>query len=122
MKFTDDGQHLAVASADNVIQYLDSNALDKPGPVFNCHKDIVRSIDLSHDCKYLLSTGDDKTCKLWSLKKTNEILIDMNGIKISDSRVILYEWIDLLNILHMILMMCFMLCIELSIQEGNCSR
>ena len=100
MKFSDDGQNLAVVSADNVIQYLDASSLDKPGPVYNCHKDIVRSVDLSHDCKYLLSTSDDKTCKLWSLKKTNEILIDIKSIKISDSKVLYIDYITGMAVGH----------------------
>ena len=87
MKFSGDGQNLALACADNVIQYLSTNTLDKPGTVFNCHRDIVRSIDVSHDCKYLLSTSDDKTCKLWSVKKSNELLIDVSSLKTSNSQV-----------------------------------
>ena len=87
MKYSDDGQNLAVATADNIVQYLAASNLDKPGLVFNAHTDIVRSIDLSHDCKYLLSTGDDKTCKLWSLKKPTDPLIDISSIKISESQV-----------------------------------
>ncbi len=87
MKFADDGSHLAVSTSDNVIQYLNSSNLDKPGPVFNVHKNIVRSIDVSHDCKYLLSTGEDRTCKLWSVKKSNGLLIDIAALKMANSQV-----------------------------------
>ena len=91
MKYSDDGQNLAVATADNIIQYLTATNLEKPGFVFNGHAEIVRSIDLSHDCKYLFSTSDDKTCKLWSLKKPTDPLIDIRSIKISESQVIQNE-------------------------------
>ena len=71
-----------------MIQYLNASNLDKPGPVFSGHKESIRSIDISHDCKYLLSTSDDKTCKLWSLKNPNDILLDLQTIKLNDSKVI----------------------------------
>ena len=87
MKFSDDGQNLAIGSGDNSIQYISVNNLDKPGLIYNCHKDIIRSIDISHDCKYLLSSSDDKTCKLWSLKNSNDLLIDISTIKTSGSQV-----------------------------------
>ncbi len=67
MKFSADGQNLCVSSADNIVQYLSVSSIDKPGPVFNTHKESVRSIDLSRDCKYLLTASDDKTCKVCSI-------------------------------------------------------
>jgi len=83
----DDGQHMALASSDNLIQVLASNHLDKPGVVFNGHTEIIRSIDLSHNCKYLISASNDKTCKIWSLNKPNELLLDIKSIKSNDSVV-----------------------------------
>ena len=64
MKFSADGQNLCVSSADYIVQYLSVSGIDKPGPVFNTHKENVRSIDLSRDCNYLLTASDDKTCKV----------------------------------------------------------
>ncbi len=87
MKFSADGQHLCLSSSDNIVQYLSVNNIDKPGPVFNIHKETIRTIDLSRDCKYLLTASDDKTCKLWSLKKTNDLLINIQSLKTSDNKV-----------------------------------
>jgi WD40 repeat protein len=83
----DDGQHLALVSSDNLIQVLASNHLDKQGVVFNGHTETIRSIDLSHNCKYLISASNDKTCKIWSLTKPNELLLDIQSIKSNDSAV-----------------------------------
>lgn len=88
MKFSADGQNLSISSADNIVQYLSVNNIEKPGLVFNIHKETIRSIDLSRDCKYLLTASEDKTCKLWSVKKTNDLLIDIRSVKKSDNKVI----------------------------------
>ena len=85
--FLDDAQNLAVVSSDNVVQYLNSNHLDKAGAVYNGHCENIRSIDLSHDCTYLLTASDDKTCKLWSLKKPFELIFDLQSLKIKNSEV-----------------------------------
>lgn len=45
--------------------------------VFCGHKEFMKTVDISHDGKYILSTSNDKTCKLWSLKKPNELLFDI---------------------------------------------
>jgi WD40 repeat protein len=74
-------------SNDNVIQYLNSNQLDKLGVVFNGHLETIKSIDLSHDCTYLLSASSDKTCKLWSLKKPFDMLFDIQSLKIKNADV-----------------------------------
>ena len=87
MSNLDDGQNLALVSNDNLVQYLSSNQLEKPGFAFNNHTEKVNSIDISHDCKLLLSASEDKTCKLWSLKKNSELVLDIQSIKISDSNV-----------------------------------
>lgn len=89
MKYSSDGQNLCLSSADNIVQWLTVNNLEKPGPVFNTHKETVRSIDISHDCKYLLTASEDKTCKLWSVKKTNDLIIDIRSLKTSDNKVII---------------------------------
>ena len=88
IKYSDDGQNLAMVSSDNVVQYLSSVQLDRSGAVFNGHTDNIRSIDLSHDCTYLISASDDKTCKLWSLKKPFDLLFDIQSLKIKNSEVI----------------------------------
>lgn len=68
-----------------MIQYIPSNDLEKRVQVFNGHSETIRSIDISHDGKLLLSASDDKSTKLWSLKKPMELLIDIKSIKLSDS-------------------------------------
>ena len=78
-----------------MIQYLNSNHLDKPGPVFNGHSDLIKSIDLSHDCLYLLSASSDKTCKLWSLKKPFDMLFDIKSLKMKNSDVIIILFLNL---------------------------
>jgi WD40 repeat protein len=86
-KIQDDGQNCALVSNDNLVQYLSVGGLDKPGLAFNNHKEKVNSVDISHDCRLLLSASEDKTCKLWSLKKSGELLLDIQSIKVNDSSV-----------------------------------
>lgn len=86
-KLKDDGQNLALVSYDNVIQYLSSNNVEKPGQIFNGHNGTIRSVDISHDGKLLISASDDKTCKIWSLKKPLELLMDIQSLKITESTV-----------------------------------
>ncbi|CAF0884268.1 unnamed protein product [Brachionus calyciflorus] len=85
LKFSDDGQYLALASNDNLIQYIPSNNLEKVVQVYNGHNETIKSIDISHDGKLLLSSGDDKTCKLWSLKKPMDLLIDIKSLKLTET-------------------------------------
>lgn len=86
----DDGQNLAIASNDNLIQYLPANQLDKLTFSFRNHKEKINTIDISHDCRLLLSASEDRTCKLWSLKKTVEpLLLDISSLKMKEPNVIL---------------------------------
>ena len=73
----DDGRILASGQGDNMIQCLNADNLEKNSIVFNGHKDYLRAIDISHDGKYLISASNDRTCKLWSLRKPNDLLLDL---------------------------------------------
>lgn len=59
--------------------------MEKTVQVFNGHNETIRSVDISHDGNLLLSASDDKSAKLWSLKKPMDLLIDIKSIKLSDS-------------------------------------
>jgi WD40 repeat protein len=75
--------------------------LDKPFLAYNNHTERINSIDISHDCKMLLSSSSDKTCKLWSTKK-NELLLDIQSIKETEKKV--YITIFILKILEKIIL------------------
>ena len=60
-----------------MVNCLYADNLDKNSIIFNGHKDYLRAIDISHDGKYLISAGNDKTCKLWHLRKPNDLLLDL---------------------------------------------
>lgn len=69
-----------MTSTDCVVEILNSNDLNKKGTCLIGHKDLIRSIDMSHDGSLLLSCGNDRTCKLWSLRKPNELLYDIGSL------------------------------------------
>lgn len=79
------------SSTDHVIQQFSSNFTNPTKKnVFSTHSEPITSIDISHDGLYLLSSSEDKSCKLWSLKSSNNI-IDIKSIKKSDSTCINFD-------------------------------
>lgn len=85
LKFSNNGQNFVYSSSDNLIQYCSSALPDKPSLSFNLHQDTIRSIDISHNGKFLLSASNDKTCKLWSLKQSGKLLIDIKSLDTTKS-------------------------------------
>ena len=60
-----------------MVQCLYADNIEKNSIIFNGHRDFIRAVDISHDGKYLISTGNDKTCKIWHLRKPNDLLLDL---------------------------------------------
>lgn len=79
IKFTNDGAHFALSSSDNVVQYVSASNLDKTVAAFSSHTDVIRSVDVSHDGRWLVSAGDDRTCKIWSLKGAHKLMLDVKS-------------------------------------------
>ncbi|XP_006823341.2 WD repeat-containing protein 27-like [Saccoglossus kowalevskii] len=90
IRFSDDGQNLAVALS-NKSSLVFKMPLSGKGSAFTGHNACVNSVDWSHDNKWLLTSSDDKTARLWCKGQAEPILtidnvnhnltVDKEGLK-----------------------------------------
>lgn len=73
VKFSPNGQLVAVAGADNVIRLFDATTF-KPTFEYRSQQGEVNGLDFSPDSSVLASTGDDGTVLLWDLRTNSERL------------------------------------------------
>jgi WD40 repeat protein len=66
--FSPDGQRIAAAGADGVIQLLDARSLEKTGQPLSGHEDTVEGLAFSPDGRTLASASRDETIRLWNVE------------------------------------------------------
>ncbi|ULE33460.1 nSTAND1 domain-containing NTPase [Mycobacterium sp. IDR2000157661] len=66
--FSPDGQRIAAAGADGVIQLMDAHSLEKSGQAFRGHEDTVAGLAFSPDGRKLASASRDETIRLWNVE------------------------------------------------------
>ncbi|KAL1770365.1 WD repeat-containing protein 27 isoform X1 [Sigmodon hispidus] len=74
LHFSGDGQRLACGLANNLCLVFDAGLSGKPA-AFSGHDGAVSTVDWSHDKRWLLSTGRDQTLRLWSVHRTELMLL-----------------------------------------------
>jgi WD40 repeat protein/CHASE3 domain sensor protein len=70
--FSPDGQRIAAAGADGVIQVLDARSLEKSGQPMRGHEDTVAGLAFSPDGRALASASRDETIRLWNVESSQQ--------------------------------------------------
>ncbi|XP_051020322.1 WD repeat-containing protein 27 [Acomys russatus] len=74
LQFSGDGQRLACGLANHLSLVFDASLSGTPA-VFSGHDGAVSSVCWSHDMRWLLSTGRDRTLRVWSAHRTELMLL-----------------------------------------------
>ncbi|NWW44557.1 WDR27 protein, partial [Pedionomus torquatus] len=74
IQYSGDGEMLACGLADKAVLIFNSDLTDTCN-VFTGHDGAVNSVGWSHDKKWLLSTSEDRTLRVWSVCKNEPVLI-----------------------------------------------
>ncbi|XP_070112290.1 WD repeat-containing protein 27 isoform X10 [Equus caballus] len=69
LQFSDDGRRLACGLANHLSLVFDADLSGKPA-VFSGHDGAVSTVCWSHDGRWLLSTSQDGTLRVWSARRT----------------------------------------------------
>nr|XP_048277424.1 WD repeat-containing protein 27 isoform X3 [Myodes glareolus] len=74
LQYSGDGQRLACGLANHLSLVFDASLSGTPA-AFSGHDGAVSTICWSHDKRWLLSTGRDRTLRVWSVHKTELMLL-----------------------------------------------
>ncbi|KAL6040898.1 hypothetical protein STEG23_037874, partial [Scotinomys teguina] len=74
LQFSGDGQRLACGLANHLSLVFDASLSGTPA-VFSGHDGAVNTVCWSHDKRWLLSTGRDRTLRVWSVHRTELMLL-----------------------------------------------
>ncbi|MEJ1275477.1 WD repeat domain 27 [Cricetulus griseus] len=74
VQFSGDGQQLACGLANHLSLVFDASLSGTPA-AFSGHDGAVNTVCWSHDKRWLLSTGRDRTLRMWSVHRTELMLL-----------------------------------------------
>jgi WD40 repeat protein len=68
LSFSNDDKYIASCSSDQMIKVFDLDSGEEKINLINEHKGDVNAISFNPESNILVTTGDDKTIKIWSVR------------------------------------------------------